>query len=129
MIEGFAKTDSWIEHQRLRRNAGVHRFVKLLGQKVTHFAHHIGVLRILLHGLGRSLHVHQYHRNIFARRKSDHRRVKTQRTDIVDDVRAGIQCRAGDRGFARIDGNRQRNFFAQAVNHRQHPRQLVGFGN
>ena len=126
VIEGFTETDARIEHDGLGVNAGVHGFVELRGEKVSHLAHDIGVLRIGLHGPRRALHVHQHHRDFFLATTGAIAGSKPRALISLTMSAPASRAARATWCFVSIDGDRQRALHAQALNHRNHPRQFVG---
>ena len=54
----------------------------------------------------------------------DHRGIAGQAGDVVDDLGAGVDGRAGDGGLAGVDRNRNSHLRRELLDHRQHAPQL-----
>ena len=93
VVQVLAEADAGIgDELRLgdaRRNAGIDP----LFEEVEHVEHHVAVLRIVVHGLGVALGVHQDHRQPGLGRDGERSRVMRQGRDIVEDIGARGRAR------------------------------------
>ena len=67
-----------------------------------HLGSDVAVLRTGLHGLRRSSHVHQDHRDSASRTKGQQFRVERSPADVVDQIRPGPKGRLGNRSLAGV---------------------------
>ena len=107
MRRGLAKTKSRIQQDLLTGNALLPAGVCACAQKAGDLGHHIPVFGLLLHGVRRTLHVHQAHRHSQSDRHIDGARC-LQGIDIIDQPCPGRHRRLHDLGLAGIDGQRHR---------------------
>ena len=66
----------------------VARGVNRIAQKGGDFIHQIFIYRGYLHGLGRTLHMHQHHRDIVLGGQDPHPGISVQCTYVIDDAGA-----------------------------------------
>ena len=95
------------------------------GQEVVDLADDVLVSRVVLHGPGDALHVHEHDPGAGLGDDPGHLGVAPHRGDVVDDRGAGGQGAAGDLGLGRVDGDRHAGLGGQRLDHRQHPAQLL----
>ena len=128
MSKGFAKAEPRIEQHALPPDTGTRTGRKPLLQKVLDLGGHVFVMRIGLHRTRLSLHVHQTHRHTGRRGRLERTRL-AQGTYVVDQRCA--RCRRGshDLGLAGIDRNRQVDATTDRFDNRDHPVELLLFGN
>ena len=103
VVQVLAEADAGIGDELGPGNARRHAGSDPLFQEVEHVEHHIAVLRIVVHGLGVALGVHQDHRQPRLGRNAQRSRIMCQRRDIVEDIGARRRGAAHHLGLARID--------------------------
>lgn len=116
---GFPKTNSWIEGDAHRVEAGRYRPLEGVSKKFPNLGDNIVVAWSRLHGSRRSLHVHHDHSGTRLGGEGRHFRIPAQAGDIIDDVRASLQSSAGDKGFGGIDGNGNLGRAAESLDDRK----------
>jgi hypothetical protein len=117
--QGLTEANPRIDNNLFLGNSRLVSTANALRQKVSHLSDDIFVARLPLHGSRHALHVHENERHAFTGNERRHRRIKSQRADIIDDVGTRVQSGAGDSFFVGIDGNRHAGSFTQLSNHRK----------
>ena len=121
----LSKPDAGIEHDPFAGDAASHECLHSFFEKLQHLGNDIIVVRFLLHGLRRSLHVHQDHTAIAVRADMRHVCIEHASGDVVNDLCPGDQCFCGHAGFHRVDGDRDLELSSQSVNDWDHATQLL----
>ena len=129
MRPGLAKADARIDHDITRPHPGLQAILGPPLQKAPDLADHIGIFRLVLHGLGRAPHVVDDITTSPLRAERDYAGVIITARDIIDDAGAGIQRGLGHPGTAGVnaDGDLLRLYFSELFNDRQHPPDLRFF--
>ena len=96
VLQRFSESNSRIKRDGHGINPALYGARILLSKKITHFRHHIIVVRIRLHGARRSLHVHDDEPRAAFGRQGHHLSITASGRDVVDDLSAGLERRARD---------------------------------
>lgn len=115
VLQRFAKTKAWVEHDSLGADARSSKELDAALKEVTDLRHDIRVRWLILHGEGGSPHVHHNKPGIAAGCEFQHAWITTEACHIIDDVRASIQGGAGDSRFHGVDGDEGARFSAQGA--------------
>ena len=116
MFMRLAKPDSRVDAQALRIDAGGETARDPLTQEFADFGNDVGVARILLHRRGLALHVHQADSGARARGGRE-RALATQRTHVIDELRACSDGGSHDGRVAGIDRYRHSRLARQPLDH------------
>ncbi len=127
MLLELTKTEPWVKNDLLRPDAVIERNLDSFAEEQRHFIDDVLIPRRLLHGLRRPLHVHEDHGGAGFRHEGSHERIASQRADVIDDGRTGLNGSTGDGSFGRIDRNGNRNGSTNRFQHRDETPQLFGF--
>ena len=106
MLPGLPEPDAWVDDQVLGRDTGGLRGPGAFQQEGAHLLDHVLVARVLLHGRGRALHVHEDERYPAGRRHPEHARVVASGGDVVDERCTGSESRLRDVGPGGVDADR-----------------------
>ena len=105
----LAEAKPRVDRQTVRRDAGRERPRQGGGELRGDLGERVGVGHVRLHRARVvALHVHQDRRRPRLRHDPRHVRIEAKSGDVVDEVRAGGDRRAGDGGLACVDRKRQR---------------------
>jgi hypothetical protein len=127
VLGGLAEAHTRVEYDRCGGNPLTGEPVEALRQPVADLGKHIVIGRIELHGLWRSLDVHADHSRAVAGADLDHAGIERQTRDVVNNVGPQSQGFVGDLGLGGIDGNGNRDFRKQGLEHWQQSAELLGF--
>ncbi len=127
VFHGLAESDAGIDSDALPRHPGPLGDPGPIQQERLHLGDHVSVLRIILHGAGRSQHVHQHQSRLARRHQFSHTR-SLQRSHVVDDLGPGIQGRSGYLDLGGVDRDHDA-LGGECRHHRYHPPDLLGRGN
>jgi hypothetical protein len=116
VFQGLAESEAGVNHDAPLLDPAHLAREDALREEGMHLAHHIVVVRRLLHHARLALHVHQDHDRTRSSR-SIKRAIELKRPDVVDHAGARGQRRAHHLGLGCIDRNRQGGFTREALDH------------
>src|SRR6266567_4043192 len=127
--EALAEPDARVKDDLRFCNPGFARRLHGLTQPSHDIFHDVPRKSSLLHGSRLPAHMHQDERHAAARANLGDARVSLQSGNIIDDLRAGVECGLRDVRFLRVDGNWNLQRPTKSTQHRQHAGQLFFGGN
>ena len=96
MLVRFPKPNPRIEANLRWGNSRIEQSLLAFFQVNKNVLNHIVVLRVILHRLRSALHVHRTHAGLGSEGHVQHFWIALQSRDIVNDLRAGIDCGLSD---------------------------------
>src|ERR1700676_210116 len=103
MLDALAKAISWINGDMGFINAVADEFIPASAKKIQHLANNVLIVRIELHRLRDSAHMHQDYPAARFAQNFDHLPVSPERRDVVDDIRTCCQSLPSSLRFVGID--------------------------
>ena len=129
VLDVFAEADARVEDDRLGFDAGSQGGGHALGQESADFGHHVAVPGHHLHGLRRSLHVHQDEAGAGGGGELEDPGVPAGGADVVDDVGPGGEGGFGHLRLGGVHGQQARHPGPQSVKDGQDAPQLFFDGH
>ena len=129
VLEALAEADSRVDENPVGVDPGGRGAADPRGQLRDHLAEQVVVVRGLLHGAGRPLHVHDDERRPGAGDDVAETRVEAQRRDVVDDRRPGCKGRLRHGGLRGVDAHRHAGARGQLPDDGHHAAQLLLLGD
>ncbi len=121
----FTETDARIKNNLRFGDACLHRHGDGSAQAGCYIFHYVSRERLLLHGAGLAVHVHQNHRELAASCDLRQPRIGAQGGNVIHDFRTRGDSGFGHFGAAGIDGNGDGQPPAQLFEHREDSSQLL----
>src|SRR6266849_5380761 len=121
MIAAFSESDARIESNLLERDADFGREIKTLLEIMANLIDRVFVLRILLHGRGSSLHMHEDHSRLRTADDFRHLPVSCHGGDVINHMGAGRQTLTPDLRLRGIDRQGKRRLPGESLDYRYHP--------
>ncbi len=104
VFEVFAEAEAGIQRDAPKVDPGFLDGLEAALEVVAHVLHDVVIMRVLLHGLGAALHVHDHETSGGFGGDLEHAGVAIETGDVIDDVGSGGEGGTGDLGFHGIDG-------------------------
>ena len=105
MLHFFAEADPGVEENVFFGETGIHEDIHFFFEERCDLAHHVIIVRVLLHGARNSLAVHEHVARAVLHENVEESRIKGEGRDVIDDIHAAFEHGNGGLGMVGVHGD------------------------